>query len=128
MQLDLTHLVSQSQNNDGHHHRANIMQTTNRMQQQPQIQQLSSGRQQQFSSSPVLPPQQLPKQSKKPKEAVLKTPLSLLNEICSKAKAIPVFQLEETGAVHSRVYTCTVKVDTQGFVCEGMLFFKIDIN
>lgn len=117
IQLDMSSLAHPSNNGHGGHTN-NAMQNNSRLlimqrqQQQQQSQQISTVSLQQ------LPPQQ---QAKKAKDQALKTPLSLLNEICSKAKTVPIFALEESGPVHLRVYNCSVKVDTQGFVCEGKL-------
>ncbi|ODM97825.1 Interferon-inducible double-stranded RNA-dependent protein kinase activator A A [Orchesella cincta] len=114
VQLDLTHLMSTPTNNNGH---GNIMlQSSNasRLQHQ-QAKAIALQRQQQQQSQS----QQNQQKAKKIKDDVLKTPLSLLNEICSKPKPAPMFLLEENGPVHSRVYNCSVKIEMQGFLCEA---------
>ncbi|CAL8097361.1 unnamed protein product [Orchesella dallaii] len=120
VQLDLTHLISATTNNNGH---SNMMQNTNagRLQQIEQQQAMAlQNRQHHQVSTLGQQPQQHPQQNvKKMKDDILKTPLSLLNEICSKAKTIPIFILEENGPVHSRVYNCCVKIEMQGFLCEA---------
>jgi hypothetical protein len=50
----------------------------------------------------------------------LKTPVSLLNEVCAKANIIPQFETSEDGPPHERLFECTVRVDRQGLTWEGM--------
>ncbi|CAG7653040.1 unnamed protein product [Allacma fusca] len=42
------------------------------------------------------------------------TPVSVLNELCSKAKVAPRFEFTENGPVHNRRYECQVSVDSEG--------------
>lgn len=44
----------------------------------------------------------------------LPTPVSVLNELCDKAKVAPRFEFTEDGPVHSRRYECHVSVDSEG--------------
>lgn len=53
------------------------------------------------------------------REPILKTPVSLLNEVCAKAKVLPVFETTEDGPVHDRIYECCVKVEKLGGSWEG---------
>lgn len=57
------------------------------------------------------------------KAPMLRTPLSLLNEICVKSQAVPTLEIIEEGPVHDRVYECFVKVTGPGYEAEGKPYF-----
>lgn len=57
--------------------------------------------------------------SKAGKMELLKTPVSLLNEVCAKAKMTPQFETAEAGPPHDRVFECIVKLSRQGMIWEG---------
>jgi hypothetical protein len=58
----------------------------------------------------------------------LKTPVSLLNEVCAKANIIPQFETSEDGPPHERLFECTVRVDRQGLTWEGMKWYLIHVS
>jgi hypothetical protein len=57
--------------------------------------------------------------STKTKTEQLKTPVSLLNEVCSKAHMTPQFITTESGPAHDRIFECIVKLERQGMTWEG---------
>lgn len=51
----------------------------------------------------------------------LKTPVSLLNEVCAKAKITPQFETSESGPPHDRVFECLVTFHMHGLALEGSI-------